>query len=66
MDVDLLMDNENLVYSIINKYGNYYDREDLYQVGMIGVINAYPLCSLIRNCCWRTNFFRVANAREAC
>ena len=41
MDVDILMDNESLVYSIINKYQNYYDKDDLYQVGMIGVINAY-------------------------
>ncbi len=35
-----LLDYENLVYSIINKYGNYFDRDDLYQVGMIGLMDA--------------------------
>ena len=36
-----LLEYEGLVYSIINKYGYYFDRDDLYQVGMIGLINAY-------------------------
>ncbi len=40
MDVDLLVDNEKLVYSIINKFRGYFDMDDLYQVGMIGLINA--------------------------
>ena len=40
MDVDLLVDNEKLVYSIINKFSGYFDMDDLYQVGMIGLINA--------------------------
>ena len=34
-------ETERLVYSIIKKYENYYDKEDLYQVGMLGLINAY-------------------------
>ena len=34
-----ILEYENLVYSIINKYKN-FDREDLYQVGMIGLIDA--------------------------
>ncbi len=38
--VKALEENENLVYHIINKYTNYFDKEDLYQVGMIGLINA--------------------------
>lgn len=38
--LDQVIENENLVHSIINKYGGYYDRDDLYQVGMIGLINA--------------------------
>ena len=41
MDVEILMNNENLVYSIINRYSDYYDRDDLYQAGMMGIINAY-------------------------
>lgn len=36
--MDDLLEYENLVYSIIGKYGNYFDREDLYQVGMMGLI----------------------------
>lgn len=39
--MDNLLEYENLVYSIINKYGNYFDRDDLYQVGIIGLIDAY-------------------------
>lgn len=37
----IIMDNENLIYSIINKYSYYYDKDDLYQVGVIGLIKAY-------------------------
>lgn len=40
MGVDLVLDNEKLVYSIINGYNGYYDKDDLYQVGMMGLINA--------------------------
>ena len=39
--MDKLLEYDGLIYSIINKYTNKYDREDLYQVGMIGLINAY-------------------------
>lgn len=38
---DIILANENLIYSVINKYTNYYDTEDLYQVGAIGMIKAY-------------------------
>ena len=38
---DVLVENERLVYSIINKFNNYGDKDDLYQVGIIGLINAY-------------------------
>lgn len=36
-----LLNYEGLVCSIIQRYTNYFDRDDLYQVGMIGLINAY-------------------------
>ena len=36
-----LLDYENLIYSIINKYSSKFDKDDLYQVGMIGLIEAY-------------------------
>ena len=38
---NIILENENLIYSVINKYSNYYDIDDLYQVGVIGMIKAY-------------------------
>lgn len=37
----LIYDNESLIYSVVNKYSKYFDKEDLYQVAVIGLINAY-------------------------
>lgn len=37
---DILLKNEYIVYSIINKYTCYFDKDDLYQVGMMGLIEA--------------------------
>ena len=36
-----ILNYEGLIYSIISKYPKRYDREDLYQVGMLGLIDAY-------------------------
>lgn len=38
---EVIKQNNNLVYGICSKYQSYMDKEDLYQVGMIGLINAY-------------------------
>lgn len=38
--LDQVLENEGLVYSIINRYHGYYDKDDLYQVGIIGLIDA--------------------------
>ena len=38
--MDSLLDYEGLVYSIIHKYPR-SDQDDLYQVGMIGLVEAY-------------------------
>ena len=38
---DLIKENKSLVYSICSKYYHYADKEDLYQAGMLGLINAY-------------------------
>lgn len=38
---NVIIENENLIYSIINKYSNYYDIDDLYQVAVMGMIKAY-------------------------
>ena len=37
----LIKQNERLIYSLMKDYNNYIDKEDLYQVGVIGLINAY-------------------------
>ena len=36
-----VLDYEGLIYSIISKYPKRFDRDDLYQVGMLGLIDAY-------------------------
>lgn len=38
---NLIQENEKLIYSIINKYSYYFNIDDLYQVSVIGLINAY-------------------------
>jgi len=38
---DLIKDNKRLICSIINRYTNYYEFDDLYQVSVIGIIKAY-------------------------
>ena len=38
--MEQLLEYENLVYSIINKY-NGFDKDDLYQVGIMGLVQAY-------------------------
>ena len=38
---DLILENEGMIYKIINKYKNYFELEDLYQVAVIGLIKAY-------------------------
>lgn len=36
-----LLNYDGLIYKIISKYSNRFDKDDLYQVGMIGLIDAY-------------------------
>ena len=38
--MDDILEYENLVRKIISKYNYYGDYEDLYQVGMMGLMNA--------------------------
>ena len=35
-----IIENEGLIYKIINKYRNYFEIEDLYQVAVMGLIKA--------------------------
>lgn len=37
---ELIKENEKLIYKIINKYKNYFEIEDLYQIAVIGLIKA--------------------------
>ena len=37
----ILTENENLIYSIASKFTKYKDKEDLFQAGCIGMIEAY-------------------------
>ena len=39
--MDQLLEYEGLVGSIIQRYTRYFDKDDLYQVGMLGLINAW-------------------------
>ena len=39
--LDIIVENERLIYSIIGKYKNYFELEDLYQVAVMGIIKAY-------------------------
>lgn len=38
---DIILENEGLIYKIINKYKNYFELDDLYQVAVMGLIKAY-------------------------
>ena len=38
---EIIIKYESLIWSIVNKYKSYFDKDDLFQVGVIGLINAY-------------------------
>ncbi len=38
--IDIIKENEFIIYSIIKKYLNYFDKDDLYQAGVMGLIEA--------------------------
>lgn len=38
---DLIINNQNLIYSIAGYFKNYPNKEDLFQVGCVGLIKAY-------------------------
>ena len=37
---NFIVDNQNYIYAIVNKYKNYAEVEDLYQVAIMGIIKA--------------------------
>lgn len=40
MSIEGVLEYENLVYSVVHKYSKYNDSDDLYQVGMLGLLEA--------------------------
>lgn len=38
---NIILENEALIYKIINKYKNYFELDDLYQVAVMGLVKAY-------------------------
>ena len=50
----VIIKNNNLIYSIINKYIRYYDADDLYQTGVIGILKAYKNYDNSKNCKFST------------
>lgn len=50
----IINDNQNLIYSICNYFNHYKNKEDLFQVGCIGLINAYNRYDESQNCKFTT------------
>lgn len=50
----LIFENENLIRSLANNYHTYSSKDDLYQVGIIGLINAYHNFDDQRGCKFST------------
>lgn len=46
---EFIIENENAIYSVINKYRRYYEIEDLYQTAVIGIIKAWENYDASRN-----------------
>ena len=51
---NIILNNEKLIYSITNYFKNYNSKEDLYQSGCLGLINAYKRYNPNMNCKFTT------------
>lgn len=51
---NIIYENNNLILSLANRFSNYNQKEDLYQVGIIGLINAYKHFDKTRGCKFST------------
>ena len=52
MNIDVynkIIENEGLVYKIASRYKDYYNMEDLYQAGCIGIMKAYKKYNMNSN-----------------
>ncbi len=41
IDINLIKESEWIIYKFISKYGNNYNKDDLYQAGIVGLIKAH-------------------------
>ena len=51
---NIILNNEKLIYSITNYFKNYNSKEDLYQAGCLGLVNAYKRYNPNMNCKFTT------------
>lgn len=51
---NIIKENERLIYSITNYFKNYNSREDLYQAGCLGLVEAYKRYDSNMNCKFTT------------
>lgn len=47
---EIIIENKNLIYDIVNKYPSYKSKEDLFQSGCIGIIKAYKNFDETKGC----------------
>ncbi len=57
MEEKIILENQNLIYYIANKFKNYPYKEDLYQAGRLGMIEAYKNYNANMNCKFTTYAF---------
>ncbi len=58
-EIEMLIDeNKNLIYKIASKYSYYYNMEDLFQVGVIGLIKAYKNYKMDSTCKFTTYAYK--------
>lgn len=51
---ELILDNKNLIYDIVNNYPYYRNKEDLFQAGCLGMLEAYKNFDKTRGCKFTT------------
>ncbi|MEG2458049.1 MAG: sigma-70 family RNA polymerase sigma factor [Bacilli bacterium] len=56
--LECINDNKNMILKLASKYSGYYNIEDLYQAGVIGVINAYKNFKENKNAKFSTYAYR--------
>ena len=55
---DIILENQNLIYYVANYFKNYPYKDDLYQAGRLGMIEAYKKYNPDMNCKFTTYAFK--------